>query len=118
MIKNKKIYYLTAVIVAAVISISGLNCSRPQGRKSGESTVKVTVTDIAANDLGQVMIFGISEGKRSIYVKSFYRADKNQRRVHEEIRKYLKGTAVFKGNDVTITCRKNSIGDMEVLDIR
>jgi hypothetical protein len=115
--KNKKINYLIAALILSSVSITGFHCTGTPGEKSGETRMNVTVDNIASNDLGQVLIFGTSDGSRKMFVKSFYIPGKKQETIQTDIRKYLKEISPIKGKQVVINYRKNKIGDMEILDI-
>jgi hypothetical protein len=115
--KIKKINHIILVLILSCASISGLYCTGTIGKKSGETRMNVTVDNITSNDLGQVLIFGTSDGNRKMFVKSFYTPEKKQETIQTDIRKYLKEISPIKGKQVIIYYRNNKIGDMEILEI-
>lgn len=119
MMAKKKLEYLAAAsLLIAGVCMAGLACTGWSGKQSGTIKAKVRIVDIAPNDLGQVMIFGESDGVRSVFIKNFYQQDKKKGTINAEIRKYVDSLQKLRGREVTITFRKDKIGDLEVLEIR
>lgn len=120
---NKKLSYYTSVFFIVCFSMCAVSCAgwfgiQNDGKRAVKREVKITITDIAPNDLGQVMIFGESEKGSTVLVKNFYRADKSRGAIHAESQKFAKGLLKLRGKKVTVIYRLDSIGNMEVLDIR
>ncbi len=115
---KKKLKYLTVAFLIAGFGIAMVSCSVKPEKHSLNKDVKVRINDIASNDLGQVMIFGKSDDGPSVFVKDFYESDKTQGDMRVEIGKYVHSLSKLKGKDVTITYRKNTAGNLEVVDIR
>ena len=120
---NKMLYYPTVFFYISVIIIFSVSCAgwfglQNDGKRAVKREMKITITDIAPNDLGQVMIFGESEKGSTVLVKNFYRADKSRGAIHAESQKFAKGLLKLRGKKVTVIYRLDSIGNMEVLDIR
>lgn len=121
--KNEKLSYPAAVFFIVcfsmvMVSCSGWSGSQSKVKKNVNNETKVTIIDIAENDLGQVLIFGESENGSSVFMKNFYKAGKSPKAIHTESQKYVKSILRLKGKNVTIRYRKNNMGDQEILDVK
>jgi hypothetical protein len=117
-VKKKNIYRRPAALAAAMVLAAGCMCTC-NTTGTGEMEARVKIVDIAPNDLGQVMVFADDgKGNSPAFVRSFYEPEKDQKTVIAEMRKYIAGIEKLRGRDVTVRYRKDSIGNLEIVDIR
>ena len=115
-VKKKITIPLLAAVFLAVLLSGGC---RPGTWGTSTLSKDVVITDIAANDLGQAMVFSEDkDGGRAVFIKNFYDQNKSQTAIRLEISEYIKQIEKYRGRSATVRYYKDEVGDLVVVDIR
>jgi hypothetical protein len=115
-VKKKISFPLLAAAFLAVFLFGGC---RPGTWGTSTLSKEVVITDIAANDLGQAMVFSEDkDGGRAVFVKNFYDQKKSRAAIRSEISEYIRELEKYRGRSVTVRYYKDEAGDLVVIDIR
>jgi hypothetical protein len=114
--------YLTprraSILACAILIALTVSCGRRQsGQTKGNDWVTVTITEIAVNDIGQVILFAGGQGKMpKIFFKDFYREGVNPEQMREEMNEYARRMERFLNRPVAIRYRIDDSGSMKILE--
>ena len=115
-VKKKIPSLLLAAAFLAVLLFGGC---RPGTWGTSTLSKEVLITDIAANDLGQAMVFSEDkDGGRAVFVKNFYDQKKSRDAIRSEISEYIRELEKYRGRSATVRYYKDEAGDLVVIDIR
>ncbi len=105
-------------LACAILIFTALSCGRrPAEQAKGNDWVTVTITEVAVNDLGQVILFAGGKGKMpKIFFKDFYREGVNPEQMREEMKAYAERMERFLQRPVAIRYRIDESGSMKILE--
>ena len=113
---RKKNFILPCIVILLFCTACSLTeCSRETTKKGSGF---ITVTGVTANDLQQVMVFGVDEeDNRKVYVKNFFNEHDSIKDSHREMKKYMNSIREYVGKEVEIRYHENVAGDYEIESI-
>ena len=107
------------LLAAAFLTVFLFGGCRPGTWGTSTLSKEVVITEIAANDLGQAMVFSEDkDGGRAVFVKNFYDQKKSRAAIRSEISEYIKQLEKYRGRSATVRYYKDEAGDLVVIDIR
>jgi len=110
--KTKGLTIWVTIVFVMFTACSLRECSQD---KAQTKTGSIAVTGVTANDLQQVMVFGLDdENNKMVFVKNFFTAHGTMQRARKDMHKYMNMVKMLVGQKVQIEYHEDVAGDFVI----
>ncbi len=112
--KNVLVIWVTIVFVMfTACSLRECSQDKPQTK-----TGSIVVTGVTANDLQQVMVFGLDDdNNKMVFVKNFFTEHGTMKDARQDMHNYMKKVKMFVGKKVQVRYHEDVAGDLVIESI-
>lgn len=110
--KTKGLTIWVTIVFVMFTACSLRECSQDKPQKM---TGTIAVTGVTANDLQQVMVFGLDdENNKMVFVKNFFTEHGTMKDARQEMQNYMKKVKMFVGKKVQVRYHEDVAGDLVI----